>query len=60
MAAPAHSASEALGTGTPRAADRICFVEAGRIVEQGSHDELMARSDSSYRRYVELQTLGAA
>ncbi|MCG8587987.1 MAG: ABC transporter ATP-binding protein/permease [Proteobacteria bacterium] len=45
---------------TVRAADQILFVEAGRIVERGSHDELMAREGGAYRRYVELQTRGAA
>ena len=45
---------------TVRSADQILFVEGGRIVERGSHDELMARPDGAYRRYVELQTRGAA
>jgi ABC-type multidrug transport system fused ATPase/permease subunit len=45
---------------TIRAADRIYFVEDGRIRESGSHDELMADPDSAYRRFVELQTRGAA
>jgi len=35
-------------------ADEILFVEDGRIVERGSHDELMA-SDTRYRRLYELQ-----
>jgi ABC-type multidrug transport system fused ATPase/permease subunit len=43
---------------TVRAADEILFLEAGRIIEQGSHDELMARPGGAYRRYVELQTRG--
>ena len=38
-----------------RSADRIYVLEDGRVVEQGSHDELMARSD----RYAELFTLQA-
>ena len=41
-------------------ADQILVLEAGRIVERGSHDELMAREGGAYRRYVELQTRGAA
>jgi ATP-binding cassette subfamily B protein len=38
-----------------RSADRIYVLEDGRVVEQGSHDELMARGD----RYAELFTLQA-
>jgi ABC-type multidrug transport system fused ATPase/permease subunit len=44
---------------TIRAADRIHFVDAGRIRESGSHDELMGREGGAYRRFVELQTRGA-
>ncbi len=40
---------------TVRHADRIAFLEAGRIIESGSHDELMARPGGAYRRFVELQ-----
>jgi ABC-type multidrug transport system fused ATPase/permease subunit len=45
---------------TIRHADRIAFVDKGRIVEEGSHAELMARPDGAYRRFVDLQTRGAA
>ena len=40
---------------TIRRADRICFMHEGRIVETGSHDELMVLPDGAYRRFVELQ-----
>ena len=33
-------------------ADVILFMEDGRIVEQGSHAELMERPDGAYRRFV--------
>jgi len=39
---------------TVRHVDRICVVEDGRVVEIGSHDELMAR-DGRYRTMFELQ-----
>jgi ABC-type multidrug transport system fused ATPase/permease subunit len=45
---------------TIRAADQILFLDAGRVIERGSHDELMARPGGAYRRFVELQTRGAA
>jgi subfamily B ATP-binding cassette protein MsbA len=37
-------------------ADLILVLEAGRIVERGSHAELMARPEGVYRRMVLLQT----
>ena len=37
-------------------ADKIVFLEEGRVVEQGSHQELMDREDGHYRTFVELQT----
>jgi ABC-type multidrug transport system fused ATPase/permease subunit len=39
---------------TVRHVDRICVVEDGRVVEIGSHDELMARG-GRYRTMFELQ-----
>jgi len=39
---------------TVRLADRICVVEDGRVVELGSHDELMT-SGGRYRTMFELQ-----
>ena len=40
---------------TIRSADRICVVDDGKIVETGSHEELMQNSAGAYRRFVELQ-----
>ncbi len=45
---------------TIRDADQILFLEAGRVVERGSHAELMDRPASAYRRFVAIQTRGAA
>ncbi|MEE8558486.1 MAG: ABC transporter ATP-binding protein, partial [Myxococcota bacterium] len=45
---------------TVRGADRIDFLDAGLIIESGSHEELMARPGGAYRRFVELQSRGAA
>jgi ABC-type multidrug transport system fused ATPase/permease subunit len=45
---------------TVRAADQIVFLEEGRILERGSHAELMARPNGAYRHFVELQTHGAS
>jgi ABC-type multidrug transport system fused ATPase/permease subunit len=40
---------------TVRHADRICVLESGRVVELGSHEELMAVPDGRYRTMFELQ-----
>ncbi|MCF3972709.1 ABC transporter ATP-binding protein [Paracoccus salsus] len=39
---------------TIRNADKIVVIEAGRVVEQGSHDQLMANG-AAYARLVDLQ-----
>ena len=38
--------------------DRILFFENGRIIEDGSHSELLARPDGAYRRLWEQQVDG--
>jgi ATP-binding cassette subfamily B protein len=43
---------------TVRSADRILVFDAGRIVEEGSHETLMLRPGGHYRRLVEMQTFG--
>jgi ABC-type multidrug transport system fused ATPase/permease subunit len=45
---------------TIRSADQILFLSEGRVLERGRHEELMARPGGAYRRFVELQTRGAA
>lgn len=42
---------------TVRAADAIAVLQAGRLVELGSHDQLMA-DDGTYKRLVEHQIVG--
>jgi subfamily B ATP-binding cassette protein MsbA len=40
---------------TVRRADKIIVVERGRIIETGTHTELLARSKGQYKRLYELQ-----
>lgn len=40
-------------------ADHVVFLDDGRVLEQGTHAELMDREDGNYRRFVELQTESA-
>ena len=41
-------------------ADKIIYLDEGQILEEGTHDELVARDGGAYRRFVELQTTASA
>jgi subfamily B ATP-binding cassette protein HlyB/CyaB len=43
---------------TFRGATRILFMDDGRVIESGSHDELMRFPDGAYRRFVEATEAG--
>ncbi len=43
---------------TIRLADTIVFLEEGSVSDIGDHESLMAKPDSPYRDFVELQTSG--
>jgi ATP-binding cassette subfamily B protein len=38
-----------------RSVDRILVLHHGRLVEEGSHEELLARPGGIYRKLVEIQ-----
>jgi ABC-type multidrug transport system fused ATPase/permease subunit len=42
---------------TVKKADRICLMDSGRIIESGTHDELVAQR-GRYARMVQSQFLG--
>jgi len=39
---------------TAREADRVIVIEGGRVVEEGTHDELMRRGGLYHRLYEEM------
>jgi ATP-binding cassette, subfamily B, bacterial len=41
---------------TLREADRLVVIEDGKVVEMGTHDELLEREDGVFRKLVEMQT----
>lgn len=43
--------------GFARIADRIVVMDGGRLVEQGSHDELLSQKGVYYKMFTTLQTL---
>ena len=43
---------------TIKSADRILVINNGELVEQGTHDELLSKSDSHYKYLYELQFKG--
>ena len=43
---------------TIRNADQIAFLDEGKIVEVGSHDELMRNPEGHYRQFVDAETQG--
>ncbi|KAH7008987.1 P-loop containing nucleoside triphosphate hydrolase protein [Ilyonectria destructans] len=45
---------------TIRNADNIVVMQAGRVVEQGTYAELMAKEDGEFHRMAKLQSVGSA
>ena len=43
---------------TVRVHDRILVFDRGRVVEEGTHEELVRRQGGTYRRLFERQALG--
>jgi ATP-binding cassette subfamily B protein len=43
---------------TVRKCDRICVLDAGRVIESGTHDELILKPGGTYRRLAEMQFAG--
>ena len=41
---------------TIKEADRIIFLDDGKVLDIGDHDSLMKNEQSLYRRFVQLQT----
>ncbi len=41
---------------TLRDATRLAVIDGGRLVEEGTHDELMAKPEGHFARMVKLQT----
>src|SRR5262249_13409523 len=44
---------------TVRLADQVVYLREGRVVESGSHAELMAREKGAYRRLIEFERRSA-
>ena len=43
---------------TVRMLDRILVFEQGSVVEEGTHDDLVRRTEGTYKRLFERQALG--
>ena len=43
---------------TIKNADRIALIEDGRIVEYGTHDQLITHDDGRYRAFLDAETVG--
>ena len=41
---------------TIRRADNIVYVDKGRVIESGTHEELMQREDGRYRGFVDAES----